>query len=127
VRPLALRGEDPPDDSVVIVRGGEMKSDFVRRSARQSFDEFGFYGVSVWAALDRDVVALCASEPMLVRYGRIRLSTAGRLRALDFALVATMQRPHFDVVLPDTADATLERLEAAFDPPIPNPARAGQA
>lgn len=104
-----------------------MKSDFVRRSAQQSFDEFGFYGVSVWAALDLGVLELCAAEPTLSRYGRIRLSTVGRLRALDFALVATLHRPHFDVVLPDTRDATLERLEAAFDPPIANPARLGEA
>jgi hypothetical protein len=94
MRLLSLRSEEPPDDTVVIVRGGEMKSDYVRRSAAQSFDEFGFYGVSVFAALDLDVSELCAAEPMLARYGRVRTSTVGRLRALGFALVATLQRPH---------------------------------
>jgi len=123
VRPLELREEDPPGDTVVVVRGGEMNSDFVRRSASQSRQEFGFYGLSVFAAVDVNFVELCAAEPMLARYGRVRISSVGRLRALGFALVATQQRPHYDVVLPDLSGETLDRLERGFDPPIPNPTR----
>jgi hypothetical protein len=37
-----------------------------------------------------------------------------------------LARPHYDVVLPDLAEATLGRLERAFDAPVPNPAREGQ-
>jgi hypothetical protein len=44
-------------------------------------------------------------------------------RSLGFALIPTLDRPHFDVVLPDLDDATLDRLELGFDVPIPNPAR----
>ena len=55
MRPFALRSEEPPDDTVVVVRGGEMHSDYVRRTAGQSFDEQGIYGVSVFLALDDDV------------------------------------------------------------------------
>ena len=126
MRPFALRSEEPPDDTVVVVRGGEMNSDYVRRAAGQSFDELGVYGVSVFLALDKDVVDLCSSEPALARYGKVRLSTAGRLRPAGFALLPTLARPHYDVVLPDLAEATLARLERAFDAPVPNPAREGQ-
>jgi hypothetical protein len=70
MRLLSVRGEEPPGDTIVIVRGGEMNSEYVRRSAAQSFDEFGFYGVSVFAALDLEVAELCRAEPMLARYGR---------------------------------------------------------
>jgi hypothetical protein len=126
VRPFALRSEEPPDDTVVVVRGGEMNSEFVRRSAGQSFDELGIHALSVFLALDDDVVGLCSSEPALARYGKVRLSTAGRLRAAGFALLPTLARPHYDVVLPDLTEATLDRLERAFDTPVSNPAREGQ-
>ena len=59
------------------------------------------------------------------RYGNVRLSTVGRLKLSGFALLPTMARPHYDVVLPDVTDETLRRLEVAFDPPITNPARPG--
>jgi hypothetical protein len=125
VRPIIVRDEEPPDDTVVVVRGGEMNGDTVRRTANDAFDEFGLYTVSVFLALDDTVEVLCRGRPELQRYGQVRLATAGRLRILGFALVPTLDRPHYDVVLPDLADATLDRLELGFDRPIPNPARSG--
>jgi hypothetical protein len=51
------------------------------------------------------------------------LSTAGLLRAAGFALLATGQRPHFDVVLPDPEGVTIARLDAAFVRARLNPGR----
>jgi hypothetical protein len=121
VRPLILRDELPPDDAIVVVRGGTMNSEFVRSSATDAFDDFGFFGVSVSLALECAVDELCSNDPRISRYGKVRLSTAGRIRALGFALLPTLARPHYDVVLPDLADETLDRLELAFDLPIPRP------
>ena len=104
-----------------------MNSAYVRRSATRSHEEFGVFAISVFAALDADVRTVCATEAGLVAYGKVRLSTAGRLRGLGFALLPTFARPHFDVVLPDLDDDTLDRLELGFDNPISNPAREGQA
>jgi hypothetical protein len=120
---IALRDEDVPDDAVVVVRGGEMNSDHVRRSATDAYDEFGLYAVSVFLAQDASVSELCRDLAELQRYGKVRLSTVGRLRSLGFALIPTFDRPHFDVVLPDLTDATLDRLELGFDRPIANPGR----
>lgn len=53
----------------------------------------------------------------------MRLSTAGRVRQAGFVLLPTLGRPHYDIVLPDTSDGTLGRLDACFDPPVPNPGR----
>ena len=125
MRPIVVRDEEAPDDTVVVVRGGEMNGDTVRRTATDAFDEFGIYTVSVFLALDATVDELCRDRPELQRYGKVRLTTAGRCDALGFALVPTLDRPHYDVVLPDLADATLDRLELGFDRPIPNPARSG--
>lgn len=123
MKEVMLRDEEPPDDTVVVVRGGEMNSAFVRRTAQSSADESGYYAVSVFLALDEPVELLCASEPYVARYGQVRLTTVGRIRHAGFPLLPTLDRPHYDVVLPDLEKPTLERLEATFDGPVPNPAR----
>ena len=87
----------------------------------RSFDDFGFFGVSVSLALDAAVEDLCSCDPRISRYGKVRLSTVGRLRVLGFALLPTLARPHYDVVLPDLTDETLDRLELAFDLAITRP------
>ena len=123
MKELVLREELPPDDVVVVVRGGEMNSDFVRRTATRSYEEVGVFTVSVFLAIEGSVEDLCRSVDDLERYGKVRLSTVGRLRALGFALLPTLAAPHFDVLLPDLEAATLDRLELGFDSPVPNPAR----
>lgn len=123
MKPIVVRDEEPPDDVVVVVRGGEMNGDHVRRTATDAHDEYGIYAVSVFLAVDVSVERLCRVRPELQRYGKVRLSTVGRLRSLGFALIPTLDRPHFDIVLPDLDGATLDRLEVGFDLPIPNPGR----
>jgi hypothetical protein len=123
VKPFVLRDEDPPDDAVVVIRGGEMESDSVRRSAERNHDAFGFYGISVFVAVDQPVRVLCANLGQIARYSKVRLSTAGRLRSEAFPIIPTLDRPHFDIVLPDLEHRTLARLDGCFGPPQPNPGR----
>ena len=79
--------------------------------------------MSVFLALDLTADELCSAEPFIARYAKVRFSTVHRIRASGFALLAALGRPHYDVLLPDDTDATLARLEAAFDPAVPNPGR----
>ena len=58
-----------------------------------------------------------------MRYGQIRMSTVARVHRAGFALLATGDRPHFDIILPDVEAWTLQRLAEAFDQPRRNPAR----
>lgn len=95
----------------------------LRSAASRNFDEYGFYGVSVFVALDGSVDELCATVDQLRRYGQIRLSEVRLLRQAGFALLATARRPHFDIVLPDLGDETFARLAACFGDSQPNPAR----
>ena len=108
-----------------MLRGGvnSLAADTVARSAGRNLEAFGFLGLSVFLAVDQTVERLCADVPELARYGQVRRSTVARLHAGGFALLATGDRPHFDIVLPDLAAETLDRLQAAFDPPEPNPGR----
>lgn len=121
--PLVLRHEDPPGDIVVIVRGGVMAPESVVRTARTSFSRHGFFGMSVFAAIEMTVEELVARTPELRRdrYKQLRRSTVGQLRGAGFALLATLDWPHFDVVLPDLEDGTLARLDACFSQPFPTP------
>lgn len=122
---LLLRGEDPPAGSAVVVRGGEqaLEADNLRRTATRSFVEVGFYGISVFVVLDGTLAELCSSRDEIRRYGQVRLSTVGHLHDSGFALMATGPRPHFDVVLPDVGNRTLDRLAQCFGPSQANPGR----
>lgn len=125
MRPVVLRSEDPPPDESAVVRAGErgVDHDLLRRTATRTHAEFGYYGVSVYIALDGAVDELCGAVPALSRYGQIRLSDVRRLREASFALLPTGPRPHFSIVLPDLEDPTLGRLAGCFGEPLPNPAR----
>lgn len=125
MRLVALRGEEPPAGAVVVVRGGVngLAAETVARSAGRNLEVFGFLGLSVFLAVDRPVQRLCAEVPELARYGQVRRSTVARVHAAGFALLATGDHPHFDIVLPDLAAETLARLDLAFDPPESNPGR----
>src|SRR5438105_355429 len=100
-----------------------LKPEMVVRTATRSMNAFGFFGVSVFLALDQSAAELCRSLDQLSRYRQVRRSTVARLRAAGFALLATGGRPHFDIVLADLDEETLARLDAAFDPPESNPGR----
>lgn len=81
--------------------------------------DVGFFGVSVFAALDGDVRALCDRTPRLRSPGTIWLATSRRVRSMGFGLVPTDASPHFDIVLPDVEAGTIEELIACFRP-VPN-------
>ena len=123
MEPPVLRDEEPPDDAIVVVRGGLLAADSVRRTAAVSMREHGFFGVSVYAALGVSVEELVGATPELGRdrYKQLRATTAGALRGAGFVLLATQARPHYDVVLDDLEDPTIERLRGCFGPPFPNP------
>jgi hypothetical protein len=121
VNPLVLRSELPPEDAVVVIRGGEMNSTFVRKTAEDSFSLIGIFTISVALALDMSPEELCQKDRRISRYGKVRFSTVGRLRSLGFAFLPTLARPHYDIVLPDINDDTLDRLELAFDLPVERP------
>jgi hypothetical protein len=63
MRPPELRDEQAPDDAVVVIRGGLHSLDVEKivEVCEDSFADFGFYGLSVFAVLDGDVEALYAS------------------------------------------------------------------
>lgn len=121
-RPLPLRPEQPPDDTTVVLRGGAMGLDSVRRAAERTFDLYAVFGISVEGVLETTVQKACGGD-RLAGYRHVRLSTFGRVRGAGFALLATFDRPHFTLVLPDLSELMLARLDRCFGAPIANPGR----
>ena len=122
---VALRGEEPPGDAVVVIRGGanSLAPEAVTRSAERNMVAFGFLGLSVFLADADHVAEVCGAIDQLRRYGQIRRSVVARLTTSGFALLATGEAPHYDIVLPDLSPAMLDRLVGCFDDPEPNPGR----
>jgi hypothetical protein len=118
-----FRDETPPDDTVVVVRGGLAAADSIRRTAEVSYALHGFYGVSVFLAFELSVEDLVRQTPELgpERYKQLRTTTVGQIRQADFQLLASGERPHYDVVLADLGDDSVERLRTCFGPPFANP------
>lgn len=118
-----VRDEAPPDDTVVVVRGGLAAADSIRRTAEVSYTLHGFYGVSVFLAFDTTVEDLVRRTPEVSpdRYKQLRTTTVGAIRQADFELLATGEWPHYDIVLADLGDETVERLRSCFGPPFANP------
>jgi hypothetical protein len=112
-----------PTGTVVVVRGGLAAADSIRRTAEVAHTVHGFYGVSVFLAFELTVEDLVRRTPELSpeRYRQLRTTTVGQIRQAGFELVASGEWPHYDIVLADLGDETVERLRACFGPPFTNP------
>ena len=121
-RSLSIRHDDPPGETVAVLRGGTMSTGSIVRSAQRTFAVYAVLGVSVEAVEEGSLRDACRSE-RISGYRMVRLSTFARVRAAGFALLATFERPHYTLVLPDLSEVTIARLDRCFDPPIANPGR----
>jgi hypothetical protein len=96
-----LRRETPPNDSVIVVRGGrdtiEKLELHAKRTARRwTLNGVPLEGVSVFCALDQAGSASLDRVLSAMRtYRYVHLVEASELRAAGFALLATGRRPHF--------------------------------
>ena len=72
----------------------------------------GFLGVSVFLALDQTVGELCARDGGPVPAGSHVDSRRGE--AAGFAFLATGDRPHFDIILPDLDERRWHGLMPSF-------------
>jgi hypothetical protein len=114
-----LRRERVPDDSLVVIRGGVMSEESLRRDARIAFLRFGEYGVSVLAVPDDDALREVEAGP-LRQYQRLTITTAGAIRRVGLELRPTFRRPHYTVIFP-TLDDGVRRLLSCENEVIDNP------
>lgn len=124
VRNLRLRDELPPDDDVVVIRGGvleERTDEQLRTRARRSEATIGLLAQSVLLAEREDVPRVCRDDARISRYKQVSLSTVARIGQAGFPLEPTLDAPHYSVVLPDLSVETIDRFRRCFDAAQPSP------
>ncbi len=116
---LRLRREPRADDSLVLLRGGLLDEETLRRDARMTMARFGEYGVSVLAAPDEAAFDRLAAGPLRA-YAQLTLMTAGAVRGTGVELRPTFRQPHYTVVFADL-DRDVARLAACENAVRTNP------
>jgi hypothetical protein len=81
-------GDELTDETVVVVRGGELRRDLLEVDARRAHRAYGIYTISVFAA-DGITVDELAQEQPLVRFGLLTLMTVGAIRAAGLVIRPT--------------------------------------
>lgn len=127
---MHLMTEQGPPDDALVVRGGLMSSTSLESNAYGSHadPECGLWAISVWSFEGLSPVEIVREarkyEPRALPQGKLRVSTAGRIRSADYGLVATNLPGHYSLVVsPEPDEAIWEDLREIFDEPIPNPER----
>jgi hypothetical protein len=121
---IRLRGDVPPANATVVVRGGErsLSDEILRDTAEANFEAFGFWALSVFLAPDDDLVQLARDVVAIRRRRLVRTAECGHLRAAGFPLFDTTRHSlHFSVVIAELTVPTFGRLRSCFSGPMSNP------
>jgi hypothetical protein len=121
-----IRTEAANAAQIIVARGGPANGEQLRLHAERVrrafvFDGNEVLGISVYGALDdlgpASLDAILGHK--LGTYRWVHLVSAGELRTRGFELLATFERPHFTVLLPDLD--TIDGLVDALGAPEANP------
>ena len=98
------------DDTVVVIRGGQLDRDLLVRDAQRAHIVYGTYAISVFAAVDVTVDEL-AQEPPLVRFESLTLMAVGAIKAASLVIRPTgRNRLHYSVEFHDLEDGIARLL-----------------
>lgn len=117
-----LRDERPPDDRIIVVRGGPDTLAKLAVHARRTHDAYvldgePLWGISVYCALDD--VGPASLDGLLRRFASYRvvhLPRTSQLRRAGFPLLPSFGRPHYTIRLDDGDQAGLTRLLESLGP-----------
>lgn len=119
-----LRAEPPPDDLLLVVRGGArtLSDTHLANQVGDCWERYQFFGVSVFGAPDDDLGIVSAAVRAIRIRPVVRVARCAALRAAGFEVMPTFSNPwHFSVVLSDATPATFELLRLCFGEPVSNP------
>jgi hypothetical protein len=100
VKQRLRRGDPPPRDDAMVLRGGDLTLDLLRATALTNHAVYGFYGISVWVVTDDLAEAAVAGTKLRGASAVTRLVVAD-VRAVGIDLWDTGQAPHYDLVYGD--------------------------
>ena len=120
-----LRDEQPPDDAIVVVRGGPVTAEkFIEHAAREarehSFQGRPMHSVSVSLTVGGRSLDDLLAGPLASR-STFAQSTVGLLREAGYALLPTYAAPHYDLLLRSAGYDDAIKLLNVFSESRPNP------
>src|SRR6266540_931185 len=110
LRPIEphVRGEDPPDDAVLVLRGGPLTAAKLLEHALREQRRFSYRlpmpSVSVDATVGGWTVDTILERRLWTRTS-YAATTVGRLRQAGYVLLPTFDVPHYDLLLPAASEA----------------------
>ncbi|GAC1362746.1 MAG: hypothetical protein NVSMB4_19610 [Acidimicrobiales bacterium] len=119
-----VRGEPPPDNLLLVVRGGanSLTDGLLERATTDTWEAYRFFGVSVFAAPGDDLAGLSRREAAIRRRPELRVARVGELRTMGFDVVPTFSNPaHFSIVMAEATLLTFDQLRSCFSDAQPNP------
>ena len=120
---ITLRDEPPPRGLVVVRLGVRtMDDDLLSRSVDECHDRWGVWGFSVLEVRDGDYERLARIRPIVADRRQFVVADAAELIADGFPLLATLDSPHWTVLLAAANPVQFARVRGHFSGPLDNPA-----
>jgi hypothetical protein len=117
----ARRGEPPPEDAALVVRGDVLDPAALRADATDNFEVYGYWGISTFAEVGGFDLPWIAAHK-LARARWLVVFRTGDVLGAGLELWDTGQSPHYDVVHEDL-DELVGCLVGCPHRIIRNPAR----
>ena len=108
------------DDTVVVVRGGELRRELLAEDARRAHAVYGVFAISVFAADGVTVDELVQASP-LVRFESLTLMSVRSIRAAGLVLVPSGRNPRHHSIEMSDLDEGLDRLIRCDHRTVVNP------
>lgn len=122
-----VRAEEPPDDTVLVIRAGPLTVEKLVEHAQRQQREYSYRGLPMSSVSVDAAVAGWTVEAILRDrlWSRSSYSTGvvRVLRGAGFELLPTFEAPHYDVVLPTATTDAASTLLSLFGPAERNPYR----
>jgi hypothetical protein len=111
---LPQRPEPPLSPEALVVRGGEMLPEDLKRSAVKVLMMYGVLGFSVVVG-EFDLEELCyRARQGLKVFSTIHYCRVKNLDSRLFELLPTFSAPHYTLIVPSVEDIHLQRLKRRF-------------
>ena len=106
------------------MRGGRnsLSDANLERATTDTWEQYRFFGVSVFRAPHDDMVGLSERLGAIRRRQEVRVARVGSLRLACFEVIPTFAiRAHFSVALPEATPGAFAALRSCFSEPQSNP------
>ena len=122
LEPLQLRDVAPSGLLVIVRLGSEILGDKVLLSqSTRTFERWGFFGFSAFEVPGNYWQLLARLQPLILDRPKVLTAEAPKLLDAGFALLPTLNQPHWTVVLSEPTATQFARVRAVFDGPMDNP------